>query len=398
MSNGFKAVQLTDTVFWVGAIDWSIRDFHGYSTNRGTTYNAYLILADKITLIDTVKKPFWEEFVSRIKSVVDPSKIEVVVSHHSEFDHSGCLPEILNMAHPSEFYASKMGIKALQEHFNWDQEVIAVKNGETVDLGGKHLTFLETRMLHWPDSMISYLSEDRMLFSQDAFGMHLATGERFADEVDSSVVESEMAKYYANILLPYSKLIPNLLGAITKQGWAIDWIAHDHGPIIRKDIPIYLERYTRWAEQAPEKKAVIIYDTMWGSTALMAKAITDGLLCQGIRVKQMPLSGSHRSDVATEILDAGALIVGSPTINNQLFPSIADVLTYLKGLKPQNLSGAAFGSYGWGGEATGAIKNFLESMGVNVIAEKKVKYVPNGMDLKDCFRLGETIAAAIKEM
>jgi len=393
MGETYKAIKVTDHVYWVGAIDWGIRDFHGYLTGRGTTYNAYLILADKITLIDTVKAPFKDEMLARIASVVDPEKIAYIISNHSEMDHSGCLPEVIDILKPEKIFASTVGVKTLSDHFHTDREIVAVKEGEVLSLGNLNLTFVETRMLHWPDSMFTYLAEERLLFSQDAFGMHLAASERFADEIEDWIVEYEGAKYFANILLPMSSLVLRLLEKVSRLGIAIDIIAPDHGPIWRKDIGRILGFYSRWASQKPTRKAVVAFDTMWNSTALMARAIVEGLTAGGVCAKLMPLKSCHRSDVVAELLGAGALIVGSPTINANMFPTVADLLTYLKGLRRQNLTGTAFGSYGWSGEAVEHIKEMLTAMKVELIGDGvKVKYVPDKAAIAQCISAGKLIA------
>ena len=398
ISQAFQAVKVTDSVYWVGAIDWAIRDFHGYLTSRGTTYNAYLILADKITLIDTVKAPFVDELLARIASVVDPRDISYIVSNHAEMDHSGGLPVTIETVGPEKVFASAKGADALSEHYRLDREVVPVGTGESLSLGNMNLSFVETRMLHWPDSMFSYLDEGGVLFSQDAFGMHLASSERFADEIAPDILESEGAKYYANILLPLSSLVTRLLQQVPELGLDINIIAPDHGPIWRENIGKMLDYYAQWAQQTPTKKAVVVYDTMWQSTALMARAIGEGLAAGGAIPKLMQLRASHRSDVAAEILDAGALVVGSPTLNNNLFPPVADVLTYLKGLKPRNLVGAAFGSYGWSGEAVGQVEEVLTEMKVDLVAEGlKVKYVPDDDALAQCYALGQQIAQKLNE-
>jgi flavorubredoxin len=398
MESPFTAAKITDRVYWVGAVDWGIRDFHGYSTNRGSTYNAYLILAEKVTLVDTVKAAFRDEMFARIASVIDPAKIRYVVSNHSEMDHSGCLPDVVERVKPEKVFASTMGAKALAEHFHLDRDITAVKDGETLGLGDAALTFVETRMVHWPDSMFSYLADEGVLFSQDGFGMHLASSERFADEIDKDVLEFEAAKYYANILMPFSPLIQKLLKKVAGLGISVKVLAPDHGPIWREDTGRMLETYGRWAEQKPTKKAVVVYATMWQSTALMARTIADGLAGGGVSARVLPLGSSHRSDVATEILDAGALLVGSPTINTNLFPTVADVLAYLKGLKPQNLIGQAFGSYGWSGEAVGLIGADLGAMKVEMVGEGlRVKYVPDGEGLARCRGFGMEVARALRE-
>jgi len=399
MSELFKAARVTDHVYWVGAIDWAVRDFHGYLTNRGTTYNTYLILADKITLVDTVKAPFKEEMLSRVASVIDPGDIAYVISNHSEMDHSGCLPEVIQAVKPEKVFASVMGASALAEHFHLDREIVAVKDGESISLGNMSVSFVETRMLHWPDSMFTYLAEDGVLFSQDAFSMHLASSERFDDEISDDILDYEAAKYFANILMPLSSAVSKLLEKIGGPGIAEGIVATDHGPIWRKDVNKIVESYSRWAAQKPTKKAVVAYDTMWQSTAMMARAIGEGLKAGGAEAKLMPLRACHRSDVATEILDAGALLVGTPTLNNNMFPTVADALTYLKGLKPRNLIGAAFGSYGWSGEAVGQVEDVLRGMKVDLIGESiKVKYVPDDEALAQCHSLGVLVAEKLREL
>ncbi len=399
MSEPFRAVKLTDRVHWVGAIDWAVRDFHGYSTNRGTTYNAYLVLADKITLIDTVKAPFKDELLSRIASVVEPTRIDYVISNHSEMDHSGCLPYVLEAVKPERVFASTIGVKTLSDHFGMGREIVALKDGESLSLGDLSLVFVETRMLHWPDSMFTYLPDEKLLFSQDGFGMHLASSQRFADEVEEPVLEWEAAKYYANILLPFSPLVIKLLDRVTKLGLAIDTIAPDHGPVWREDTERILGWYSSWALQKRRNKAVVTYDTMWQSTARMAQAIGEGLSAGGTETRLLPLRMSHRSEIAAELLDAGALVVGSPTLNNSIFPTVADLLTYLKGLKPKNLIGAAFGSYGWSGEALKQLNEVLASMGVSLVDEGlRVKYVPDPAALGDCYSLGFRVSENLKEV
>lgn len=394
----FKAYKITEHVYWVGAIDWAIRNFHGYETSRGTTYNAFLVLADKITLIDAVKAPFQNEMMSRIASVCNPQDISYIVSNHSELDHTGCLPDVIATIQPEKVFASVMGTKALNEHFQLSQDITVVNDGEKLNLGNAELAFMETRMLHWPDSMFTYFKQDDVLFSQDAFGSHLASSERFDDEINTEILELEAAKYFANILMPYAPLITKLLDKTENIGLKPGMIAPDHGPIWRTNIEKILQLYKQWAAMKPTKKAVVLYDTMWQSTAKMANAIGDGLIAGGAKATLMPLSAYHRSDVATEILDAGALIVGSPTLNSNLFPTVADVLTYLQGLKPQNLIGVAFGSYGWNEAAVRKIEEILTSMKVELVSDSvTVKYVPNNDDLTKCHSLGKLVAEILLE-
>jgi flavorubredoxin len=396
MKDIYSAVKVTDNVYWVGAIDWTIRDFHGYTTPHGSTYNAYLVMADDITLIDTVKAPFKNEMLSRIKSVVDPSNIKYIISNHSEMDHSGCLSEMIDLIKPQTVFASAVGVKTLKELFHDEHEIIEVEDGETLNLGNMELTFMETRMIHWPDSMFTYLDKDELLFSQDAFGMHLATLERFADEIPAATLEYEGATYYANIILPYSQIVLKALDKVVASGLKIKIIAPDHGPIWRKDIGWIIELYKKWASQKPTAKAVVVYGTMWHSTEKMARAISEALAQSGVKVKLLSMNETHRSEVVYEVLEAGALIVGSPTLNNNILPQMADVMTYLKGLKPANLIGAAFGSYGWSGESVKHLEAMLKEMKVEIAAEAvSVKNVPDSGVLEKCHELGKTIAAEL---
>lgn len=396
MTHIYSAIKVSDHVYWVGAIDWSIRDFHGYTTPRGSTYNAYLILADKITLIDTVKKPFLEEMLARIASVVDPSRIDYIVSNHSEQDHSGCLPQVIERVKPSKVFASAVGVKTLGDILHDDYEIQAVREGETLSLGNMDLTFMETRMIHWPDSMFTYLAADGLLFSQDAFGMHLATFERFADELPADMLEYEAATYYANIVLPYSPVVLKALERVSAKGWAIRIIAPDHGPVWRKDLGFILERYQKWAAQKPANKAVVLYATMWHSTEMMARAIAEAMAQAGVQVKILSLNEVHRSEVIFELLDAGALIVGSSTLNNNMLPQMADVMTYIRGLKPAHLAGAVFGSFGWSGEAVKDLEAALREMKVDVVAESvSVKHVPGPDVLAKCHELGRVVASEL---
>lgn len=393
-----KALQISPHVYWVGAIDWNLRDFHGYATSRGTTYNAYLILGKKPTLIDTVKKAFYPEMLSRIQSVIDPKQIEIIVSNHAEMDHSGALCQAVADFQPAEVYASAMGVKNLIAQLHPAFTIKAVKTGDKIDLGDDTLSFVEARMLHWPDSMLAYLEKEDVLFTNDVFGMHLATSKLFDDENDEKIWMQEARKYYANIVLPYSDIVTRFLGQVQQMGLSPKMIAPDHGFIWRKDPSKIVKLYAEMAAQKPTKKAVIVYDTMWGSTEKMATAIADGLRQNGTTVQLMSMHANHRSDVITELLDAGALIVGTPVLNSQMYPAMADVLCYLKGLKKKNLIGAAFGSYGWNGAPIDGVTKTLEEMGVEVICPAiKSCFVPDEAKLKECEEMGKLISQKLAE-
>ncbi len=388
-----KAVEIAKGIYDVGVQDWNISDFHGYSTPLGTSYNAFLIVDEKIALIDTVKAEFTDELMDNIARVVDPKKIDLVVSNHTEMDHSGSLPKVMHrIGDKTPVICSKMGEKNLSSHFPGRLNLRPVSSGETLSLGRNTLTFLETRMLHWPDSMFTYLSEQRILFSSDAFGQHYSGFEKYDDMIGDAIMP-HARKYFANILLLYSPLILKLIDKVGEMGLAIDMICPDHGILWRRDPKKIIDAYARWSRQEPAAKAVVVYDSMWHSTEKMAGAVAAGLHEGGMAVRPMSLKKWHRSDVMTEVLDAAVVAVGSPTLNNGLFPTVSDFLTYMKGLKPQNKIGAGFGSYGWSGESVAQITEVLESAGF-ALPEKgsKIQYVPDAEALTQCFELGLRLA------
>jgi flavorubredoxin len=393
-----KPIQLAEGIYDVGVIDWNIRDFHGYSTHKGTTYNAYLIVDEKIALVDTVKKNYADQLLDNIAQVVDPKKIDYVISNHTEMDHSGGLPLVMHrIGEGTPIFCSKMGQKNLSRHFSQPWQYRPVKNGDTLSLGKKTLTFMETRMVHWPDSMFTYVQEDEILFSSDGFGQHFASYDKFDDQVGDAIMP-HAKKYFANILLLYAPLIMKLIGKVAEMDLPIKMICPDHGIIWRENPAKIIEAYGEWSRQAPKKKAVVIYDTMWHSTEEMARAISDGILETGAQVFPMKLRDWHRSDIMTEVLDAGAVVVGSPTLNNGLFPTVSDMLTYMKGLKPQNKLAAAFGSYGWSGESVKLINQEFEAMKMTLIDDGlKVQYVPTDEHLATCREYGRKIGKAMME-
>lgn len=391
-----KPIQIADGIYDVGVTDWNIRDFHGYSTHKGTSYNAYLILDKKNVLIDTVKKEFADQLLENISQVIDPRRIDMVVSNHMEMDHSGSLPRVMHrIGEDKPIICSKMGHKNLGRHFfqNWRYQPVG--SMETLNLGERTLTFIETRMIHWPDSMFTYLNEEKILFSSDGFGQHVATYERFDDQFGHTIMPHAQ-KYFANILLLYAPLIEKLLDQVADLGLDIKMICPDHGIIWRKEPEKIIRAYTEWSRQDRSRKAVVIYDTMWHSTEEMAKAICDGIHESGARAIPMHLRKWHRSDVMTEVLTAGAVVVGSPTLNNGMFPTVSDMLCYMKGLKPKNKIAAAFGSYGWSGEAVKLINNEFDAMGFDSVDPGlRQQYLPDGKNLNACQTLGRKIGEAL---
>ena len=376
-----QAIKIRENIYWVGAIDWSMRNFHGYETGRGTTYNAYLIIDDRITLIDAVKAPFKDELIARISSVIDPSKIDVIVSSHVEPDHSSGLPFIAALAPDAEIVTSAPnGLKGLTARYG-QLNYRAVKAGDSLSIGNRTLSFVPTPMLHWPDSMVTYCPEEKILFSNDAFGEHYATARLFDDENDPDVVMYESKKYYANILMPFGKQAQVALKAL--GGLDIELIATGHGVIRRQSIDRIIESYKTWSSGTVEDRAVVVFDSMWGSTEIMAKAIVEAFASAGVPASFYDIKCNAMSDIVTDVFTSKYLAVGSPTINNQMMPTIASFLCYIKGLRPLNHKGFAFGSYGWGGQSIGLVEEELKAAGVEIVLDKiRLTNVPTADQLK----------------
>ncbi len=395
-----SSVKVSENIYWVGALDWNIRYFHGftYSTHRGTTYNAYLIVDEKTALVDTVHGSFAGEMMNRIMKVIDPPKIDYIVANHVETDHSGSISEILKLAPKAKLVGTARCKDGLQKHYfgNWDFQV--VKTGDEISLGERKLKFIEAPMLHWPDSMFTYIEKDALLLSNDAFGQHLATSKRFDDEVDEKILMDAAAKYYANILWPYSRLVIRKIEELQKFGLKIKMIAPSHGIVWRGDPTNIVEAYLRWAKGEARMKVLVVYDTMWGSTEKMAKAIVEGIGSEGVEVMLFRLPFSDRGDIIGELLEAKGLLVGSSTINNGVLPTVAPFLEEMQGLRPRNKIAAAFGSYGWGGGAVKTIEEKLERASMDVVAPAlTVNWVPDMNELQKCFEFGRDFARKVKE-
>jgi len=390
--------ELTEGVYWVGAVDWALRQFHGHelSTHRGSSYNSYLIVDEKTVLVDTVWGPFQDQLIENIREVVDPASINIVVANHAEVDHSGSLPAVMRQAPNATVVVSQRGKESIEGHFHQPWNFRVVKTGDKINIGRHDLVFVEAPMLHWPDSMFTYLTGKNILMPNDAFGQHYATSFRFNDEVNQEELYEEALKYYANILTPFSSLVLKKIEEVLALNLAVDMIAPSHGVIWRKDPLQIVKKYQQWAAQEPANSAVILYDTMWDGTRHMAEAIGHGLAAEGVPYKVFHMAVSDRNDVITEVFKAKAVIVGSPTFNQGILPTISPILEDLKGLRFQNKVGAAFGSYGWSGEAIQIIEEHLSRCKIPIVAEGvRAKWQPKPDDLARCTELGQKIARVI---
>ena len=388
-----QAVEIADGIYWVGALDWNAREFHGFATLRGTSYNSYLILDERNVLIDCVKTPFLGEMMARIRSVIDPKEIDLIVSNHAEGDHASGLP-LTQQITGAEILATKKGLEALRLNYG-EMRMREVADGEELSIGRRTLRFIETPMVHWPESMFTYAVEDQILFSMDAFGQHYCSSQRYDDQVDLGTLMEEAATYYANIVLPF--------GAQVKKAYAkvkelpIKLLATSHGLMWRTHIKDIVEAYVGWADHRTEERVLVIFDTMWGSTERMAEAITEGVRSQGVPVTLMRLTDTDRSMVMREVLRSRIVAVGSCTMNNGMFPTVADITTYMRGLRPKNRRAAVFGSYGWGGGASKAIRENLEAAGFELpFPDLDIRYAPMKEGVERCIAYGVELAKSIK--
>ncbi|MFZ3384553.1 MAG: flavodoxin domain-containing protein [Candidatus Methanoperedens sp.] len=393
------AVELKEGVYWVGVVDWNIKQFHGheYSTHRGTTYNAYLIIDEKVALVDTVWSPYSQEMIQNIEKIIDVKKIDYVIANHAEVDHSGGLPELMELIPNATVVVSEKGRESIPKHYHKDWNFKVVKTGDSISLGKNNLVFVAAPMLHWPDSMFTYLTGKNILMPNDAFGMHFASSSRFNDEVDEIEVYQEAIKFYANILTPFSDLVIRKIDEFKKLNIPVDIIAPSHGIMWRKDPLQIVNTYYEWAQGKNDGSVVIIYDTMWKATEKMGQAIGDGLEKEGVKYKLFNMAVCDRNDVLTEVFKTKGIIIGSPALNNGLLPTIKPILEDLKGLKFKNKVGAAFGSYGWSGENVKHIEETLEKAKIKILLEGiKFKWQPSKEELDKCVEFGSQFAQKMK--
>ncbi len=391
-------MSLRDGIDWVGYVDWTVRDFHGYTTERGTTYNAYLIRGEKTALLDTVKAPYGQHLLQSVSALTPLHTVDYIVCNHAEPDHAGALPEIIAAIPSATLVCDQKCKDALSRHFDtsdWKFEV--VMTGDSISLGGRTLHFIETPMVHWPESMFTYVPEERLLFSMDAFGQHYASSQRFEDELPPGTVLQEAKSYYANILMPYGKQVTKVLRQTGTLD--IDMIAPSHGLVWRSHMREVLDSYRDWAAYRPKPKVLIMYDTMWGSTGEMARAILEGASLLDVEVQLIHVRNSNLTRIATESLDAATIAFGSSTLNADMMPMAAAVLTYLKGLRPLGKAGFAFGSYGWGRGGPEAVEEYLKAMKWEILRDPlKARYRPTAETLEQCRDAGKLLAAKSKEM
>lgn len=394
------AFKVNDSVTWVGKVDWELRTFHGeeYSTHRGSSYNSYLVRDEKTVLIDTVWEPFAEEFVDNLKKEIPLSKIDYIVINHGEIDHSGALPELMREIPDTPIYCTANAVKSLKGHYHQDWNFHTVKTGDRLSLGKKELVFLEAPMLHWPDTMFCYLTEDNILFSNDAFGQHYATEQHFNDLVDEAELYQEAIKYYANILTPFSKLVAKKIDEVVALNLPITMICPSHGVIWRQDPLQIVKQYAEWANDYQENQITVLYDTMWNGTRRMAEAIAEGIRAADpdVVIKIYNVSRADKNDIITEVFRSKAILVGSPTVNRRLLSAVGGILEEIHGLGFKNKKAAAFGTYGWSGEGTKIITEVLRDSGFSVVNEGiRELWMPYDTALDRCVEFGKEFVSLL---
>ena len=394
------AIKITEKVTWVGKVDWELNRFHGdeYSTHRGSSYNSYLVRDKKTVLIDTVWLPYDKEFVSHLKQEIDLNEIDYIIMNHNEIDHSGALPELMREIPHVPIYCTKKGEAIIRGHYHQDWNFVNVKTGDTLDLGTVTLTFIEASMLHWPDTMFTYMSGENILFSNDGFGQHFATESLFNDKVVQEELYYEAAKYYTNIMTLYSPMVTRKIKEIMAMNLPINMICTSHGVIWRDNPMQIVEKYLEWADGYQENQITIIYDTMWNSTRLMAEAITKGIqqVDSTVTIKLFNAAKEDKNDIMTEIFKSKAILMGSPTINNGYSYAVAGLLEMAHGLKFKKKKAAAFGSYGWSGDAPKMISEHLKGAGFELVDEGiKKLWIPDKAALEDCVAYGKHFAESL---
>jgi anaerobic nitric oxide reductase flavorubredoxin len=388
--------KISDTVTWVGKIDWELNRFHGdeYSTHKGSSYNSYLIRDEKTVLIDTVWQPFSKEFVENLKKVIDLKEIDYIVINHSEIDHSGALTDLMEEIPDTPIYCTKNGAKIIKGHHHKDWNFVEVKTGDTLHIGKNKLIFVEARMLHWPDSMMTYMSGENILFSNDAFGQHYASELMYNDKVDREELYNEALKYYANILTPFSEFVIGKIEEVVALNIPIEMICPSHGIIWREDPLQIVNQYMEWANSYQENQITIVYDTMWNGTRRIAEAIAEGIKSKDkdVDIKLFNCAKRDKNDIITEIFKSKMVLVGSSTINNGILTAVAGILEMMKGLKFTNKKAAAFGSYGWSGEAVKIITQQLKDAKFDVVNEGiRELWNPDEEALERCREYGRSL-------
>lgn len=388
------SMKVKNNIHWVGKIDWELRKFHGdeYSTHKGSSYNSYLIKEEKVALFDTVWGSFAKEYVENLAKEIDLNKIDYIIASHAENDHSGALPELMRHIPDVPIYCTKNGVKSLKGLYHQDWNFQIVKTGDKLSLGSKELIFIEAPMLHWPDSMFAYLTEDAVLFSNDGFGQHYASEQMFNDCVDQNDLFQECIKYYANILTPFSPMVIRKIKEILGFNLPLDMICTSHGIIWRDNPAQIVEKYLEWADNYQENQITLLYDTMWDSTRIMAEQIAAGIrdADNAVTVKLYNLAKTDKNDAITEIFKSKAILMGSPTVNNGILVSVAALLEEIKGLKFKHKKAGAFGSYGWSGEAVKIVSQRLSDSGFNVVDEGlRLTWSPDEENKKLCRDYGK---------
>lgn len=405
-----KAKKIGEGVYWIGVLDWDLRTYHGYTLD-GTTYNAYIVFGkDHVALIDNAYPGNTAEMMARIEDAFaqegrDEVVVDYIVQNHVEMDHSGVLVDLHKRFPEAPIYCTEIAVKGLLAHYPSlkNADFITVGTGDVLEFDGRTLAFLDAFLLHWPDSMFTLLVEDGILFPNDAFGQHLCFAERFDHEIPEYVLMDATKKFYANLITPLSKLVLKKFDEVIELGLLeqIKMIAPSHGQIWTDPMKV-IDAYTKWATGECEDKITIIYDTMHYSTQAMAHEIAEGVMDAGYDVEMFFLHEDERSEIVKSILTSKGIALGDPTINDVPFPSVGDILFYLKGLRFERTGierkAITFGSMGGKGGSPDELAKWLDDSGFDVIDTQEIYFKPTGEDDVNSFKLGQKLVEECKKL
>ncbi len=391
--------KISEKVSWIGKIDWQLRKFHGdqLTTRLGSSYNAYLIQDEKNVVVDSVYRPFAVEWLDELKKTIDLDKIDYIIANHGEPDHSGGLPALLELIPDVPVICTANGAKTLKGHYHKDWNFQIVKSGDTLDIGSTKLEFIEAPMLHWPDTMMTYMHSEEILFSNDIFGQHIASERMWADTMDQNDLYEEAMIYYANIVAPFSNKCLKKVQEFKAMNLPVKFICPAHGVMWRDNPAQIIDTYEKWADSYQENQITLIYDSMYGNTRRMAEYIAEGIREEDndVNIKLFNTSATPSSDVITEAFRSKGILVGSSTVNNGILNSVAGVIEEIKGMKFTGKKGAAFGSYGWAPGSVKIINQILEEGGIEVVGKGlKVQWNPDEDARDKCIALGKEFAKA----
>ena len=388
-------LKVRDDIFWVGALDFDIRVFDVVMyTEYGTTYNSYVVKgSEKTALIEAAKGKFFDEHLERLNDITSPEKIDYLVVNHTEPDHTGAIEKLLDINPDMTIVGSAFAIKFLKEITNKDFKSQIVKDGEEISLGNKTLTFLSVPYLHWPDSMYTYIKEDKTLFTCDSFGCHYCDEKVFNDLIEGDFLDAY--KYYFDCIMgPFKEYIQKALDKI--KDLEIETICPGHGPVLRKDLDKYIEYYRQWSKNEKVDELVVGYVSAYGYTKVLAEEVAKGAEETGIKVKLYDLEIADKSEVLANIGICKGLLIGTPTIADDTLPPVWDILVSLNANVHKGLKAGVFGSYGWNGAGISNVEGRFKQLKFKMPLEPlKILFNPSSEQKEQAYNFGKEFANSL---